>query len=85
MAFIDELKIYARAGKGGDGVVRWRHEKSREFGGPSGGDGGRGGNVYVLAERNVHLLSKYNAKKEFLASDGEDGKKNSLHGADGKD
>ena len=85
MAFIDELKIYAKAGKGGDGVVRFRHEKNREFGGPSGGDGGRGGNVYALAERNVHLLSQYQGKKEFSASRGEDGKSSSLHGSNGKD
>jgi len=85
MAFIDELKISARAGRGGDGVVLWRHEKSKEFGGPSGGDGGRGGDVYVLAVKNVHLLSKYRTKKEFVADDGGNGKKDSLHGNDGKD
>ena len=85
MAFIDELKIYAKAGTGGGGVVRWRHEKGKEFGGPSGGNGGHGGNVYAVAVRDVHLLSKYNAQKKFLAENGEDGGKDSLHGADGKD
>lgn len=85
MAFIDEIKIYAKAGKGGDGVVRWRHEKYREFGGPSGGDGGRGGDVYARAVRDVHLLSKYRTKKEFVAENAENGMKNNLHGADGKD
>jgi len=85
MAFIDELKISAKAGKGGDGVVLWRHEKSKEFGGSSGGNGGHGGDVYVLAVKNVHLLSKYRTKKEFLAEDGGNGKKDSLHGNDGKD
>ena len=85
MAFIDELKIFARAGRGGDGVVRFRHEKHREFGGPSGGDGGRGGSVYVLAVRNVHLLSQYQGRKEFVAGNGVDGKSSSLHGSDGKD
>jgi len=85
MAFIDELKIFAKAGNGGDGVVRWRHEKGKEYGGPSGGNGGRGGSVYAVAERNVHLLFKYRANKEFIAENGEDGKKNSLHGLNGKD
>ena len=85
MVFIDELKIYVSAGKGGDGVVRWHHEKWKEFGGPSGGNGGRGGNVYACAVRDVHLLSRYRAEKKFLAADGEDGKSKKLHGSNGKD
>ena len=85
MAFIDELKIYAKAGKGGSGVVRWRHLKGKEFSGPSGGNGGRGGTIYAFAVRNVHLLSNYRTKKKFLARDGDDGRKDSLHGSDGKD
>lgn len=85
MAFIDELNIYVKAGKGGDGVVRWRHEKNREFGGPSGGNGGRGGSVYLKAVRNAYLLSNYRNKKEFLAEEGEPGGANSLFGAAGHD
>jgi GTPase len=85
MGFVDEIKISARAGKGGDGVVRWRHTKETEFGGPSGGDGGKGGDVYVVAVRDVHLLSKYRSKKEFVAGNGQPGRENSLHGHDGKD
>lgn len=85
MAFIDELKIYGEAGRGGDGVVRWRKEKFVPKGGPAGGDGGRGGNFYVQAVRDVHILSKYKAKKEFYAGRGEDGGKKSLHGKDGED
>ena len=85
MAFVDELKIFAKAGKGGDGVVRWLHDKGKELGGPSGGNGGRGGDVYVHAVRNVHLLSKYRTKKNFLAEAGEDGKRDRLHGASGED
>jgi len=83
--FIDELKIFIKAGDGGNGVERWRHEKGREFGGPSGGNGGSGADVYVVGVRDINLLAKYKHKKEFIAQDGEDGKKNSLHGYDGKD
>ena len=85
MAFIDEIKIYAEAGRGGDGVVRWRQEKFIPKGGPAGGDGGRGGNFYVRAVRDVHILSKYKAKKSFKAERGENGGKMSLHGKKGDD
>ncbi len=83
--FIDELTIKARSGDGGSGVVRWRHMKGKEFGGPSGGDGGRGGSVFVHAARDLNLLSKYRTKKIFSAMRGEDGKSDSLHGANGED
>ncbi|MFA5841831.1 MAG: GTPase ObgE [Candidatus Paceibacterota bacterium] len=85
MAFVDEIKLKMKAGKGGDGVVRWLHGKGRPLMGPAGGNGGRGGNVYVRAIRDVHILSKYVHKKEFVAENGGDGAKNSLHGRDGKD
>lgn len=85
MAFIDEMKIYAEAGRGGDGVVRWRQEKFVPKGGPSGGDAGRGGDFYILAVRDIHILAKYKAKKEFKAGRGEDGGKKSLHGKNGED
>ncbi len=85
MAFIDELKIYAEAGRGGDGVVRWRQEKFIPKGGPAGGDAGRGGDFFIVGVRDIHILSKYKAKKEFIAGRGEDGKNKSLHGANGED
>ncbi len=85
MAFIDELNIYAEAGRGGNGVVRWRQEKFIPKGGPAGGDAGRGGNFYVQAVRDIHILSKYKAKKEFSAGRGEDGGNKSLHGKNGDD
>lgn len=85
MAFIDEIKIYAEAGKGGDGVVRWRQEKFVPKGGPAGGDAGRGGDFYIRAVRDVHILSKYKAKKIFIAEEGEDGGNKSLHGKNGED
>ena len=85
MAFVDELTIHISAGKGGDGVYRMRHEKGKEFAGPSGGDGGKGGDVYVVGTRDLGLLFKYRHEKEFKAEDGGPGKKDSYHGANGED
>ncbi len=85
MAFIDEITIHAEAGRGGNGVVRWHRQKFEPKGGPSGGDAGRGGNFYVIAVRNVHILLKYKAKKSFIAGRGEDGGRKSLHGKNGED
>ncbi|MBP7805156.1 MAG: GTPase ObgE, partial [Candidatus Pacebacteria bacterium] len=85
MALVDELKFYATAGKGGDGVVRWRREKFIPMGGPAGGDGGRGGDVYIEAVRNNNLLAQYRHVTKFAAKDGEPGGSGSLHGANGDD
>lgn len=85
MAFIDEIRIHAEAGRGGDGVVRWRQEKFIPKGGPAGGDGGRGGDFFAIAVRDLNILSKYKAKKEFFAGRGEDGGNKSLHGKTGVD
>ncbi len=83
--FVDELEIYAKAGDGGNGVVRWRQEKFRPMGGPAGGNGGNGGDVYVRAVRNLSILSKYTGDKRFLAKDGETGGSLSQHGKGSKD
>ena len=83
MAFLDEITITAQAGKGGDGVVRWRREKFIPKGGPNGGNGGRGGDVYIRAVRSLRVLDQYRSKKEFAAEDGEAGASNSLTGANG--
>lgn len=83
--FVDELTIFAKAGDGGDGVVRWRHEKFRPKAGPSGGDGGQGGDVYLQAVKDLNHLSKYTGNKEFFAEDGTHGQKNSLAGKNGTD
>jgi GTP-binding protein len=85
MAFIDEMKIYMKAGDGGNGVERWRHEKGKSYGGPAGGDGGKGGDVIVRAIRDVQVLAKYRHQKEFIAEHGVDGGSNSLHGKNGED
>lgn len=85
MAFIDEISVHIRAGRGGNGVVRWLHEKFKEFGGPSGGDGGRGGHVFVRGLRDTLLLVRYKNTKEFNAENGQPGGGNSKHGANGED
>ncbi len=85
MALIDELKFHAKAGKGGDGVVRWRREKFIPMGGPAGGDGGRGGDVFIQAVRDNQLLSQYRHVDHFDAQDGEPGGSQSLHGKNGDD
>lgn len=83
--FVDELEIKAIAGDGGDGVVRWRHDKGEDKGGPAGGNGGRGGSVYMRAVRDLSLLSKYTGTKDFGAEDGGDGEKSSKYGKNGDD
>ncbi len=85
MAFIDELKIHISAGRGGDGVVRWRHEKGIDRAGPAGGNGGKGGDVYLRAIRDISILARYKNTKEFVAEKGEAGMKKSMHGKNGAD
>ncbi len=83
--FIDELDVHLRAGRGGDGVVRWRHEKGKDHAGPSGGNGGKGGDVHALAVRDIGILSAYRNVKEFKAERGGDGAKDLKQGGVGKD
>ncbi len=85
MPFIDELTIYAKAGRGGDGVVRWRHEKYKEFVGPAGGDGGKGGDVYAVAVRDIAVLASLAHKRDYKAQDGKPGGNNSRTGKGGED
>lgn len=83
--FVDEITIHAKAGKGGDGVVLWRHEKGKDHAGPSGGNGGKGGDVYAVAVRDLGLLSRYRNVKEFSAPSGKNGMKSSKTGEAGED
>ena len=83
--FIDEIKFHIKTGRGGDGVVRWLHLKGKEFSGPAGGNGGRVGDVYVRAVRDIGLLSKYRHTDKFEAENGESGKSKSQHGKNGED
>ena len=84
MAFIDELRISAKAGKGGDGVVRWSHTKEKEKNGPSGGDGGNGGDVVVRAIRDLNALARYRGATSFKAEKGVDGFRDEMKGGNGK-
>ena len=83
MAFVDEVTIHVSSGKGGDGVVRWLRTKQTARGGPSGGDGGRGGDVILVGVRDLSALSRYRFEKKFHAEDGEAGKSELKHGKNG--
>lgn len=83
--FIDRVKIHIKAGKGGDGIVAFRHEKYVAYGGPSGGDGGRGGNVIFEADSNKSTLLDLRYSRKVKAEDGGNGKTKKMHGADGDD
>lgn len=82
---IDNVKLKVKAGNGGDGVVRWRREKHIPFGGPAGGDGGKGGDVYLRVVRDIEALSDYKNKKDWAAENGAAGKKRSMHGGNAED
>lgn len=82
---IDHITLNVKAGKGGDGVVRWRREKGIPYGGPAGGDGGKGGDVYFKVVRDIQALSMYKHKTDWEAEAGESGQKRSMHGGNGKD
>ena len=83
--FIDRVKIHVKAGKGGDGMTAFRREKYVPLGGPSGGDGGRGGNVVFEADSNKTTLLDLRYNKRLAAQNGGNGKIKKMHGADGAD
>ena len=83
--FIDEIQLHLKAGGGGHGVVRWRHEKGRELAGAAGGNGGRGGSVYAKAIRDVGALARYRNRTHFEAERGDDGMRDSMQGKNGND
>ncbi len=83
--FADTAEVMIVAGKGGRGVVSFRHEKYVDKGGPDGGDGGKGGDVIFVADNNVNTLASFRFKPELRAGDGEAGGKRRKHGADGVD
>ncbi len=85
MAFIDEVQFHIKAGKGGNGVVRWRQEKGKDRAGAAGGNGGNGGDVFVHAVRDLSILNRYRNQKEFESEGGEDGMRSSMFGKNGQD
>ena len=84
MKFLDEAKVYVRSGDGGNGCVAFRREKFIEFGGPSGGNGGRGGDVVIEAVDGLNTLIDYRYQQHFKAERGGNGMGKDRHGAGGK-
>ena len=85
MKFLDQVKIYIKAGNGGDGSPSFRREKFIEFGGPDGGDGGKGGSIILTSERNLNTLIDYRYKQHFKAGRGGDGLGKNKTGKGGED
>jgi len=85
MKFLDQVKIYIKAGNGGDGSPSFRREKFIEFGGPDGGDGGKGGSVILRSEQNLNTLIDYRYQQHHKAERGENGSGQNRTGKSGKD
>src|SRR6516162_2426772 len=85
MKFLDQAKIYIRSGDGGNGCVSFRREKFIEFGGPNGGDGGKGGDVIAQAVDGLNTLIDYRYQQHFTAGNGRAGMGKDRHGANGGD
>ncbi|MEG2015271.1 MAG: GTPase, partial [Clostridia bacterium] len=83
--FIDKVKIFIKAGNGGDGAVAFHTEKFVPNGGPDGGDGGKGGNVVFVADKNVDTLNEFHFQKHFRAGSGEKGGGKCCYGKQGSD
>lgn len=85
MKFVDEATIDVAAGDGGNGCASFRHEKYKEFGGPDGGDGGRGGHVLAVADASLNTLVDFRYTRRFEAQRGEHGKGSDMFGVKGDD
>jgi len=83
--FIDSVQLTLHSGKGGDGIVSWRREKFVPLGGPDGGNGGKGGDVYFKVDKNSHTLANFRGLKHLRAENGERGKSKNGYGKAGKD
>lgn len=83
--FIDKAKLTIKSGKGGDGAIAFHHEKFVERGGPSGGNGGRGGSIYFVASNNSSTLINYRHARKVVAKDGEKGMAKKMYGAKSDD
>jgi GTP-binding protein len=82
---VDRIDIVVSGGNGGNGVVSFHHEKFVPLGGPDGGDGGKGGSVYLVADKSFRTLEQFKGKRRFMAMTGKDGGKQKKHGAKGDD
>ena len=85
MKFLDQVKIFVKAGNGGDGSPSFRREKFIEYGGPDGGDGGDGGSIIVECDRNLNTLIDFRYAQHFKAQHGKAGSKRNKTGGNGKD
>ena len=85
MKFLDQVKIFVKAGDGGSGSASFRREKFIEFGGPDGGDGGHGGSIIFVADKNLNTLIDFRYQQHFKAEKGQDGKGKKKTGKSGKD
>jgi len=85
MKFLDQVKIFVKAGNGGSGSASMRREKFIEFGGPNGGDGGKGASIILKAERNLNTLIDYRYTQHFKAEKGQNGMNKNKTGRNGKD
>ena len=85
MKFLDQVKVFVRSGDGGGGSVSFRREKFIEYGGPDGGDGGRGGDVWVEAVEGLNTLIDYRYQQHFKAQTGHHGQGRQMHGANAED
>ena len=85
MKFLDQVKIYIKAGNGGDGSPSFRREKYVEYGGPDGGDGGKGGSIILKAEENLNTLIDYRYQQHHKAQRGENGAGQNRTGKGGDD
>ena len=83
--FIDNIKIYVKAGDGGNGAISFHREKYVSAGGPDGGDGGRGGNIIFRIDEGANTLLSYRYKRKFIAENGANGMPDKMHGKNGKD
>lgn len=83
--FIDKVKIFVKAGNGGNGCVSFHREKYVSHGGPDGGDGGKGGNIVLRIDEGTNTLFAYKNRKKFIAANGGDGKNGKMHGATADD
>ena len=85
MKFLDQTKLYLKAGDGGSGSASFRREKFIEFGGPDGGDGGHGGSIVFVADKNLNTLIDFRYQQHLKAEKGQDGKGKKKTGRSGKD